>query len=179
MNKKTVAAFIAYAASIPLANWMIDHIGTQSFFGGPHTIPVGFGYDAPSGTLMIGIALFTRDLIQRTAGTKTAFFAIGIGTLLSFIVASPALATASVVAFALGELADLIVYTPLQKKRLVLAVIASGFIGGIIDSLIFLQIAFGSTQYWQGQIIAKTAVSLVAGAFIYAGKKKLNELPIG
>lgn len=171
MNKKTIAALVAYTASIPLANWMIDNIGTQSFPGGPHTIPVGFGYDAPSGTLMIGIALFARDLIQRTAGTKTAFFAIGIGTLLSFIVASPALATASVVAFALGELADLIVYTPLQKKRLVLAVIASGFVGGIIDSLIFLQIAFGSTQYWQGQVIAKTAVAVVAGAFIYHSRR--------
>ena len=178
MNKKTVAALVAYTASIPLANWMIDPIGTQSFPGGPHTIPVGFGYDAPSGTLMIGFALFARDIIQRTAGTKAAVMAIALGTVVSFIVASPALATASVIAFALGELADFVVYTPLQKKRLVLAVIASGFIGGIIDSLIFLQIAFGSTQFWQGQIIAKTAVSLVAGAFIYAGKKKLNELPV-
>ena len=82
------------------------------------------------------------------------------------------LAAASVCAFALGELVDFAVYSPLQKKHLVLAVIASGVIGGAIDSLIFLQIAFGSTMFWQGQIMAKTFVSLFAGVLIYFVKNR-------
>ncbi len=172
MNKKTVAAFVAYAGSIPLANWLVSNVGEQMFPGGPHTIPLGFGYSAPSGTLMIGFALFARDIIQRTSGAKTALLAITVGAVISFFVADPGLAAASVCAFALGELADFAIYSPLQKKHLVLAVITSGVIGGAIDSLIFLQIAFGSTMFWQGQIMAKTFVSLIAGVLIYFVKNR-------
>ena len=49
-----------------------------------------------------------------------------------------------------------------------MAVIASGIIGGIIDSLVFLQIAFGSTAYWQGQIIGKTLMAMLGGLIIWA-----------
>lgn len=167
--KKTAALFaIIYAATIPLANWIISNVGTQLFPGGPHTIPVGFGFDAPSGVLMIGLALVSRDIIQRYAGNRYALAAIIIGVAISFVVAEPAIATASAVAFLLGELADFSVYTPLQKRNIVLAVIASGVIGGIVDSLVFLQIAFGSTMFWQGQVIGKAWMALGSGVVIWA-----------
>ncbi len=165
--KRSMLALVIYAASIPLANWMIDHVGTQHFPGGPHTIPVGFGYDAPSGVLAIGVALVARDFIQRQLGRRAALLAIGVGVLLSYLVANPAIATASAVAFALGEFSDFAVYTPLARRRLALAVAASGVIGGLIDSLVFLQIAFGSTLFWQGQVIGKTYVALAAGLTIW------------
>lgn len=195
MNAKTVAALAAYLACIPAANWMIDNIGTQQFPGGPHTIPVGFGYSAPSGVLLIGAALVFRDVVQRVAGKRPVLIAIGIGVALSYLI-NPALATASAVAFALGELADFAVFTPLAAKSnatyvarayrmgkhvpmydqrwsvyrpgwLIAAVVASGVVGGIIDTFVFLQLAFGSTDFWQGQLIGKTAMSLLGGAVIW------------
>lgn len=166
--KKTAALFaIIYAATIPLANWMISNVGTQLFPQGPHTIPVGFGFNAPSGVLMIGLALVSRDIIQRYAGKRYALAAIGIGVAISFAIAEPALAIASAIAFLLGEIVDFSIYTPLQKRNIVLAVISSGVIGGIVDSLVFLQIAFESTMFWEGQVIGKAWMALLAGAVIW------------
>jgi uncharacterized PurR-regulated membrane protein YhhQ (DUF165 family) len=170
MRRLPFLALLAYLLSIPAANWMISNVGTEAFPGGPHTIPVGFGYDAPSGVLMIGFALFARDLIQRHLGRRWALTAIAGGVALSFAVADPGLAVASGVAFALGELADLVVYTPLARRRLAAAVIASGVVGGIIDSLVFLEIAFGSTMFWQGQVLGKLWVTLLAGFLIWSSR---------
>ena len=158
---------IGYLATIPLANWFINHVGHQAAPYLPHTIPVGFGYQAPSGVLLIGIALFTRDYVQEEFGKRHTLIAIGIGIIISYFI-SPAVATASALAFALGELSDFFVYSEIKRRSLVAAVIASGIVGGIIDSFVFLQIAFGSTQYWQGQVIGKTIMALIGGAIIWS-----------
>jgi len=167
MNKRTVTALAAYIATIPAANWMIQHVGAQPFPGGPHTIPVGWGFSAPSGVLLIGAALAARDYIQRTAGKKAALVAIAVGVALSYVV-NPAVATASAAAFLLGELADFAVFTPISRRNLPVAVLASGITGGVIDSLVFLQLAFGSTQYWQGQVIGKTLVAIACALSVVA-----------
>lgn len=158
--RKCLALF-GYLSTIPAANWMIQNVGTQGFPGGPHTIPVGFGYDAPSGVLLIGVALALRDYIQEKAGRNQTLIAIAIGIGLSYIV-NPAVATASAVAFAVSELIDLAVYTRIRRRNKPIAIAASGFVGGIVDSLLFLQIAFGSTMFWQGQVIGKTAIAILA-----------------
>jgi uncharacterized PurR-regulated membrane protein YhhQ (DUF165 family) len=79
---------------------------------------------APSGVLMIGLALVLRDLVQRRLGFLWAAGAILAGAALSALLAPPALVLASAVAFLLSELADLGVYTPLQRHRFMAAVIA-------------------------------------------------------
>lgn len=58
----------AFAASIPAANWMIGNVGTSCTPGGPCLIPVAPGVAAPSGVLMVGLALVMRDLVQRRLG---------------------------------------------------------------------------------------------------------------
>lgn len=156
---------LPYLASIPLANWMISHVGTQSFPNGPHTIPVGFGFQAPSGVLMIGIALFARDLIQEKTSKLTTLVAIGVGILISYFV-NKDVAVASAVAFAFGELCDFAIYSKIRQRHLPLAVAISGIVGGIIDSLLFLQIAFGSTQFWEGQVIGKTFIACLCAMLI-------------
>jgi len=163
----TALAIAAYAGSIPLANWMISNVGTQNFSDGPHVIPVGFGLDAPSGVLAIGVALAARDAIHRLAGKRAALLAIVVGVALSFAVASPALATASAFAFALGELVDFAVYLPIAKRSLPLAILVSGLAGGVIDSLVFLQIAFGSSTFWQGQVLGKTWMACAAALTVW------------
>jgi queuosine precursor transporter len=165
-----VAALAVYVLSIPLANWFIQHVGEQPFPGGPHTIPVGFGYDAPSGVLWIGVALVARDVVQRFMGRHVAVLAILVGAGLSYLVA-PSFAWASCVAFGLGELADFAVYTPLSERRLYLAVIASGIVGAVVDSLIFLQLAFGSTLFWQGNVLGKVWMSVLALPIVWAVRR--------
>lgn len=171
-HRIVLAVGLLYAAAVPLANWFVAHVGDQQFPGGPHTILVGFGWRAPSGVLWIGVALVARDVIQRLAGRWAALTAIAVGVGLSYLV-NPAVATASAVAFALGELADLAVYTPLADRSLSLAVLASGVVGGLIDSLVFLQLAFGSTHYWQGQVLAKAAVSAAAAVPLWWARRRL------
>jgi uncharacterized PurR-regulated membrane protein YhhQ (DUF165 family) len=67
-----------------------------------------------------------------------------------------------VLAFVLAELADLIVYAPLRERRLMLAVLLSGIAGSVVDSAVFLWIAFGSLDYIAGQALGKLWMTLAA-----------------
>jgi queuosine precursor transporter len=114
----------AFIACVPIANWMIGNVGTTCIPKGPCLVPVAPGLSAPSGVLMIGLALVLRDLVQRRLGRAWSLGAIGVGAVLSAAVAPPSLVLASAVAFFFSELADFAVYTPLQRRRFVTAVIA-------------------------------------------------------
>jgi uncharacterized PurR-regulated membrane protein YhhQ (DUF165 family) len=156
------AAFILFSATIPAANWLIGNVGVQFGPNEPHMIPVGLGLMAPSGVLMIGAALVLRDIVHERLGASWTLAAIALGGVLSWWLAPPALVIASVLAFTLSELADFAVYTPLRKRRLGLAVLASGVAGSIIDSAVFLWLAFGSLAFIEGQIVGKLWMSLAA-----------------
>jgi queuosine precursor transporter len=173
-----LAYFLAFMACIPLANWMIGHIGTSCAPNGPCVIPVfpwspqGGPIMAPSGVSMIGIALVLRDLVQRRLGRVAALMAIVAGAALSAAIAPPELVLASTTAFLLSELADLAVFTPLQKRGLVLAVLASSVVGLIADSLLFLYLAFGSLDFLEGQVVGKTWMVLLALPFVHWIRKR-------
>ena len=154
--------FIGFILTIPAANWLIGNVGTTCLDKGPCLIPVGPNLMAPSGVLMIGLALVLRDLVQRRLGAKFSLIAIIIGALISALFATPSLIIASGLSFLISELADFIVYTPLQRRRLVLAVFASSLIGLIIDSVLFLYLAFGNLDYLAGQVFGKGLMVLVA-----------------
>lgn len=164
---------VGYLLTIPLANWMINNVGSQGFPGGPHTIPVGFGYEAPSGVLAIGFALFARDYVQEAFGRRTVLWAIAAGVVISYFM-DPAVATASAVAFAVGEVSDYFVYNGVRARSIVAAVVLSGFVGGVVDSLLFLQIAFGSTMFWEGQVVGKTAMALLGGLMVL-GRRAVSD----
>jgi uncharacterized PurR-regulated membrane protein YhhQ (DUF165 family) len=151
----------AYMACIPVANWLIQHVGTVCPPDGPCLIPVAPGLMAPSGVLMAGLALVLRDLVQRRLGVTHGLAAIGAGTLISAALAPAPLVVASAVAFLLSELADFAIYTPLQQRGLVLAVAASSLVGLVADSLLFLWLAFGSLDFLSGQIVGKTVMVLL------------------
>lgn len=157
---------IAFALTIPAANWMIGNIGTKCVPQGPCLLPVAPGLMGPSGVIMIGLALVLRDLVQRRLGVKAALGAIAVGAAISAWLAPPALVVASAAAFLIAELADLAVYTPLQRRGLVLAVAASSLVGLVVDSLIFLQLAFGSLEYLAGQVVGKAWMVLLALPFV-------------
>ena len=164
--------FFAFIACIPIANWMIGHVGTVCTPHGPCVVPVWpWGPHgplmAPSGVLMVGLALVLRDLVQRRLGRGVGLLSIIAGAALSGAVAPPQLVIASTAAFFLSELADFAVYTPLQARGLVLAVLASSVVGLIADSILFLWLAFGSLEFLAGQIVGKTWMVLLALPFVH------------
>jgi uncharacterized PurR-regulated membrane protein YhhQ (DUF165 family) len=151
-----------FCLTVPAANWMIGHLGTVCGGGNPCLVPVAPGIMAPSGVLMIGAALVLRDLVQRRLGPAFGIGAILAGAAISAAVAPASLVIASAVAFLLSESVDFAVYTPLARRRLLLAVVASGMTGLIVDSIVFLWLAFGSLDFLLGQIIGKTWMVLLA-----------------
>jgi uncharacterized PurR-regulated membrane protein YhhQ (DUF165 family) len=162
-----LAYFIAFIACIPAANWMIGHLGTVCQPNGPCLVQVWpWGRSgplmAPSGVVLVGLALVLRDLVQRRLGRAVALMAIVAGAALSGAVAPPALVLASTAAFFLSEFADFAVYTPLAARGLVLAVLASSVAGLVADSVLFLWLAFGNLAFLAGQIIGKAWMVLLA-----------------
>ena len=77
----------AFALCIPAANWLLGHWGTVCPPNSPCLIPVAPGVMAPSGVLMIGLALVLRDLVQRRLGARWAIGAILAGAALSALLA--------------------------------------------------------------------------------------------
>jgi uncharacterized PurR-regulated membrane protein YhhQ (DUF165 family) len=98
------------------------------------------------------------------------------GAILSALVAPPALVLASGVAFLLSEFADLAVYTPLARRRLVAAVVASSVVGLVVDSIIFLWLAFGSLDFLAGQIVGKAWMVLLSIPFVYYLRRRDERL---
>jgi uncharacterized PurR-regulated membrane protein YhhQ (DUF165 family) len=121
---------------------------------------------APSGVLMVGAALVLRDLVQRRLGIEFGIAAIIAGAAMSAGLAPPSLVLASASAFLLSEFADFAVYTPLARRRLVTAVVVSSTVGLVVDSIVFLWLAFGSLEFLLGQVIGKFWMVLLAVPFV-------------
>jgi queuosine precursor transporter len=161
-----IVFLILFALTIPAANWLIGNAGTKCVPNGPCLIPVAPGLMAPSGVIMIGAALVLRDLVQRRLGLGIVSGAILFGSALSAFFAPPSLVIASTLAFLLSEIADLGVYTPLARRGLVLAVVASSFVGLMVDSIVFLWLAFGSLEFLAGQVVGKAWMVLLSIPFV-------------
>jgi uncharacterized PurR-regulated membrane protein YhhQ (DUF165 family) len=157
-----LACFVAFLASIPLANWMIFHVGTVCLPQGPCLVPVAPGLMAPSGVATVGFALVLRDLVQRCLGTAWGLAAVLAGTLASVALADPHVVAASALGFLISEFSDFAVYTPLQRRGLMRAVMASSVVGLVVDSIVFLTIAFGSLAFLPGQIVGKAWAVLIS-----------------
>lgn len=162
--------FVGFIASIFLANWFIRNVGTECH-DGVCLIPVwpSFGIGdgmAPSGVLWAGFALTMRDLVQRRLGFMWSWGAIAIGALLSALL-DPSLAMASGAAFFVAETLDMFVYTPLQRRNLLAAVIGSNIVGMVVDSFVFLAMAGLPLMFIEGQVIGKLWMTLLALPIIF------------
>lgn len=152
---------VGYVATIFLANWAISTFGT---------VPVGFGLMAPAGVYFAGLAFTLRDLLQEVAGTRAVVLSILVGAALSAVV-SPAFAVASATAFLFSEFADFAVYTPLRRRRWLTAVIASNVVGLVVDSVLFLWLAFGSLTYLTGQVVGKAWMTALAVVLLAVARR--------
>lgn len=165
-------AFALFATTIPAANWLIGNAGTVCIPDGPCLVPVGFGLMAPSGVLMIGLALVLRDWLHELAGWRWSFAAVLLGGVLSLAFSPPALAVASAVAFTLSEMADLAVYARLRERGKPLAVMASQIVGAALDSMIFVYLAFGSLEFSAGTTLAKIYAGATVAAIMWARSRR-------
>jgi uncharacterized PurR-regulated membrane protein YhhQ (DUF165 family) len=157
-------AATAYIGSIILANWLIKRYGF---------VPVGFGLVAPAGVYAAGVSFTARDWLHELTGHWFVVGAILIGASISWFI-SPAFAVASGVAFLVSESADLAVYAPLRERRRYTALIASNTIGAVIDSLLFLWLAFGSVEFWKGQVVGKCWTIVPAIALLWCWRHYLS-----
>ncbi len=159
-------AVVLFVLTIPLGNWMVVNVGFVCEASGPCVIPVWPGLMAPSAVLVAGLALVLRDAVHQLLGARFALYSIFAGAVLSGFISEPSLILASTCAFLFSELADFFVYTPLRNHSLGWAVVLSGLVGSMVDSAIFLSMAFGSLDYWFGQVLGKFWMSLLGGAII-------------
>jgi len=90
----------------------------------------------PPMTLIVGLVFILRDFAQREVG-HGVLIAMGISAVLSYIMADPFIAIASVVAFGISELVDWAVYT-YTKRPLKQRILLSSALGTPIDSAVFL-----------------------------------------
>ncbi len=180
-DKRTIEGaifLILFCLTIPAANWMIGNVGAICVPNGPCLIPVAPALMAPSGVLMVGAALVLRDLVQRRLGVAFGVGAIIVGAAISAALAPASLVIASAAAFLLSEFADFAVYTPLARRRLVLAVVASSLVGLVVDSIVFLWLAFGSLDFLLGQIVGKLWMVVLAVPFVASLRRRDERLGI-
>lgn len=156
---------MAYILTIFAANWSISAFGL---------VPVGFGLVAPAGVYFAGLAFTLRDLTQERLGKHQTLGAIVAGATLSAIL-SPALGLASGAAFLASELADFAVYTPLRRRTWLGAVVLSNTVGLVVDSALFLALAFGSLDFLPGQVVGKAWMTALAVAMLWSARRLVTE----
>ena len=88
------------------------------------------------------------------------------------------IAWSSAVAFFISEIADLAVYTPLARRRLIVAVLASSVVGLVVDSIVFLWLAFGSLDFLLGQVVGKAWMVLASIPFVHWLRRRDERLGI-
>lgn len=151
--------------SVPFANWWLERHGLWD-------APL-IGH-VPSAVWVVGIAFVVRDLAQISLGRAWAWTAILAGAALSWWVASPTLAVASGAAFLWSEGSDALVFTPLaNRNRFFLGVLISGYVASIVDSTIFVRLAFHSFDGWWQLTVAKIFFVLLATPVAWAVRHAL------
>jgi queuosine precursor transporter len=131
-----------YLFSIVFVNFMFAHTG-------PYV-----------GAVLVGAVFVLRDYVQRSIGHYVLLVMLA-GCGISFYMASPAVATASLVAFLAAEAADWAIYSALPF-RFQNRVLFSSVIGVAVDTLIFLPMI--GVPLWPTFAIAWASKMIAAGA---------------
>lgn len=143
---------VLFIGTIFAANYAIEEWGIVS---------VGLGLSAPAGVYFAGLAFILRDMVHITLGRLAVAVAILLGVICSYFV-NPTFALASATAFLLSELVDFGIFNALiTRGHIFLAILLSGFVGLVVDSIVFLELAFGNLDFLRGQIVGKTWMLLL------------------
>ena len=128
MNIMNYKFTIAYIVSIVAVNIGFVYI---------HPVPL-LGEMFPPMSLIVGLIFIARDFAQKEIGHKV-LGAMAVGAVLSYLMADPFVAIASVIAFAISEMVDWGVYT-YTKRPLRDRILLSSALGTPVDSAVFLLI---------------------------------------
>lgn len=131
----------------------------------------------PAGTLFAGLTFTLRDLLHDRFGPRGVLAAIALGSLLSWLLASPRIATASVLAFAVSEVLDSTVYAALRTKSRLLAVAGSNVVGLLVDTVLFVPLAFGTFAAVPGQLVGKLAATVLTVGMLLAVRAHSRAVP--
>ncbi len=128
-------------------------------------VPLIHGW--PPMSLAVGLVFVLRDFAQREIGHKVLLVML-VGAVLSYFMASPAVAIASCAAYLVSELVDWAVYT-FSKRPLDQRVLLSSALGTPIDSAVFLGlIGFFSV----GGVLLMTASKMLAAFAVFFWLRK-------
>lgn len=159
---------------LPLASYVLCIVAANATLALVGLIPVGWGLLAPAGVLFAGLSLTLRDLVQDRLGRWPVVWAIGAGALLSLVIA-PSFAAASGAAFLVSELCDFAVYSPIRRRSWLGAVALSNTAGLLVDSALFLMLAFGNLEFLAGLVVAKLYVTLATVAVLWMWRQRRQE----
>jgi uncharacterized PurR-regulated membrane protein YhhQ (DUF165 family) len=112
--------------------------------------------------VLAGVVFVLRDFAQREHG-HWVLAGMAAGAALSYILADPYVATASVAAFAISELADYALYT-ITKKPFKDRVLISSLVSTPVDTAVFLFLISGLTL---GTFLLMVAAKLLAAFAIW------------
>lgn len=171
MKRTGVVAAVLFVGTVWLSNWLLTRYGVITVAG----------LAMPAGVFSIGLAFTLRDIVHRTLGRVAVVGCILAGCVLACLIEANAhipgghvsIAVASAIAFCLSEGADMAVYTPLEESSFLAAIAASNVVGAVVDSALFLWLAFGSLSLIEGQVVGKLAMTALALPFVYVGRKRL------
>lgn len=159
---------IVYIATVILVNYAFTIVPLLTLPGGEVWSPV---------SLVVGFTFVIRDFAQREIG-HGVIPAMLFGGLVSWYMATPAIALASVCAFLIGEFFDWLVFT-ITRKPFSQRILLSSMAGTPIDSAVFLSmVGIASVPG-----IIMMALSKMAGAFIVyilvRRKERMATRPVG
>jgi queuosine precursor transporter len=148
------ATVLAYIASIVLVNWAFTVLPMVEVFGTP----------VPATSLVVGLIFVARDFAQRAIG-HYVLFAMLVGTGLSYLMADPFVATASLAAFLISEVVDWAVYT-FTKRPFHQRILLSSALSTPVDSIVFLSmIGFFSLP----GVVLMTIAKMIGAVIVAAG----------
>ncbi len=164
-----------YRAGVAVALFVATVVAANALTAAYGLIPVGWGTAAAAGTAAAGLSLLTRDWVHHTAGRTIVMICIGVGAVAGATLASPRLAIASAAAFAVSELADLLVYERLRERGWIAAALASNAVGAPVDTVLFLALAgFPIWTAVPGQLWVKAVATLVPVSVVATSRALLR-----
>lgn len=167
-----LAAGAAYIATIVAANWALERYGF---------VPM-LWWTVPAGVYFAGLSFGLRDVVHELSGPWAVLGLIATGSWISYGISDGAtipgghvpIAAASGIAFAVSELADMAVYTPLRERNWSLGVVLSNTVGAVADTLLFLWLAFGSTTGFVGTTVGKILMVAVALPLVWIARRAVS-----
>lgn len=141
-------------------------------------VNLGFSHLGPHPVVfvLVGLVMAARDFVHERYGALSSFALIIAGAGIAASLADPMVAAASVAGFLLAETLDLAVYAKVRKRIGIAAGVAvSGLVGSVVDSAVFLLIAFGSLDFFGAQVTGKVAATLGAAALVLAASRYRRE----